>query len=459
MKTGDVIELEIRAVDPLGRGLAQVGDATLMVPGAVPGARVRARVAHVGRRARVHLELESVLAEGQGGRAAPCHHAAPTRGRCGGCPLMHLEGEVQRATKRDALARALAPLGVSGVDLQSAGEALGWRNRTQLRVFRSSSGTVRLGSRAQRSGEMAWMRGCRIVLPSIRRVADALEDLLRERERSAPEPADPRESPGGLRFVGLRGNPQGEVLVELVAARAPERLAPLGRAVAAIPGVVSVWLGERASDDNVVHSERTSPMAGMGPLEMPFDGRMYPLSPQTFFQLNNAVAEEMVARAAALVAEGDHGVVWDLYCGVGVLGHAVLQRSSVERLVGVDAIGPSVRTAAVVGGALAARGGARWVEGDLGEGLPAALTEGPRPNVVLVNPPRRGLDAAVLEGLGAVRPERIVYMSCDPGTFARDVGRLRAAGYGLSGVEAWDMMPQTPHVELLGVLVDGTSAA
>lgn len=508
-RRGQTITVDIAHLDEEARGCASFGDTTVHVPGTSPGTRADVRVQHVDRRGRIFAEVTTVHTAGPGLRQAPCHHAAPMRGPCGGCPLMHLDEAMQRAWKRDRTNAALAPLGVSVDALRTAGPALGWRNRTHLRVFRSASGALRLGSRARRTGDDAWMRGCLLVHPALQRTADAIEDLLRRGDaqvaggggaaprargretrtaqgdaraqkgdartaaagdarapgRDARDEAGARPAAGDsagmaphgasadlpLRHVSLRCNAGGEVLVELVG-HSDFPPASMVQQVAALPGVVSVHGGKRDRPDNVLRSIESRHVAGSPELDASFLGRPLALGPATFAQLNTAVAEAMATRLVELVG-ADTGVdtAWDLYGGLGTLGHALLAAGAVRRVAGVEAVGEAVAIAMATGRGLPGGDASAWVEADLAAGVPEAVRAMGRPDLVVLNPPRRGMDAAAMKDVIASGAPRILSVSCDAGTFTHDAVLLQAAGWRLDHVEAWDMMPQTRHVELLGL--------
>lgn len=494
------LDLHIDTLDDEGRGRATHDGTSVIVPGTAPGAHVRVHVVHRDRRGRLFGEVLERLAPGKGEREAPCHHASPTRGRCGGCPLMHLEEEAQRAFKRDLINDALAPLGQQIEDLQHLAPELGWRNRTTLLVFRTGSGTIRLGSRAPRTGEFARMRGCLVVHPALQRTADAIEDMLPgkwrggDQHRSAQhdaasddrdgipaagrpqwspadasasptstsgqerssnpgedDTADPASRPHPLRHVSLRASMDGHVLVELVTRNRNTDIAELVTAVTALEDVAGVWTGFREADDNVLRSDETTPIVPPGLLSTTFDGRAYPLDPSTFFQLNTAVAEAMAGRLVTLLGTDPVSMAWDLYCGVGVLGHTLLQHAVTTAVVGADNVANAIDVALDVGSSLPGAARSRWLRANLDHGLPASLAQSAPPDIVILNPPRRGVASRLLEQVIAQRPTVIACMSCNPRTFARDARVLLDAGWALEHVEAWDMMPQTTHSELLGL--------
>mgnify|MGYP002853229460 CR=1 FL=1 len=413
--------MDIESLDGELRGVGWIDGTKVWVPGCLPGDRVRVRVAHVSPHRN---EAWAELVKGPS-RQPDCAHAWPLAGRCGGCPGMHVPYEEQLAAKAVALSGTLS--GARPDRVRPAPRATGWRNRANFEVARLS-GRVVLGSRAPRSADVVGMRGCVVVRPPLAELASAIEDL-------GPDP-------DSVRYVSLRCNREGEALVELIVrdASATERLVEPLRG---LPGVVGVAASVNRSRGNAIRVAPAETVAGATRIVERFGSTPAYVRADSFLQLNPEVADEMYAQAVAW-SEGARRVV-DLYCGVGPLGLSVAQAWG-ARLMGVEvhaaATGLAQRAADELGV------DARFVAGDLTSGPPPeeALEDA---DVLLVNPPRRGLDAPVRAALAARARGSLVYMSCNPATFARDAAALTEGGWVADEVLAWDMLPNTSHVELL----------
>lgn len=436
MKRDDVFDVRVEGLDARGFGTAEVDGRTVRVPGGATGDDLRVRIEAVSRRdGAAWAKIVDERRRGTDFRRPPCHHAAPLRGTCGGCALMQATADAQRAAKSRAVADALGDLVTEPVTVQASERELGYRNRTNLLVWRSTSGVVHFGSRAPRTGTPAKMDGCVVLAPPLADVARAATAVARE--QAVPTWPDP----AGLRWVSLRANAEGATLVELIAG---ERTAPwvgrLAAAIAQIPGVVGVSASGNAERGNAIRVGPPIGCVGETTIPLSLAGFEFPVATNMFAQLNLEVADRMARRAAELA--GSVETIWDLYAGIGVLGIAVAAATG-GRLFGAE----SATDATEVARGVAIRAGidAEFVRADLDEGPPP---DWPAPDVVVVNPPRRGLDRAVVERLIAMRAP-VLYMSCDPGSFARDARRLRDADFRVAHVEAHDMLPQTPHVELL----------
>jgi 23S rRNA (uracil1939-C5)-methyltransferase len=361
---------------------------------------------------------------------------------------MHLEESHQIALKSGWLAAAIAPLGVPVTTVRAADRPLTYRNRANFVAARRGARVV-LGSYAPRSHDVAAMDGCLAVHPPLARVAGDVQALLEERR----VPIWPKQ--GGLRYVSMRTNRSGQVLVELIVAQSDVWQAPLLEALLALEAVVGAALTVNASSGNALRVAPPVTRVGAATITERIGPATLQLAVETFFQLNTDVAERMYARAAELAQPA--AVIWDLYCGIGGLGLTVAASTT----TGPGTAGPAAP--AVYGADVSAESVSRARQAAHELGIAAdhavcSLAEGipptwPAPDLVLVNPPRRGLDPAVIRDLSARAPPRLIYMSCNPHSFLRDAADLQAGGLRLQHVEAYDMLPQTGHIELLALFV------
>lgn len=450
---GAQIEVEVSGVDVDGAGVAAT-EPPLHVPYALPGERVVTEVVHVSPHGTAAWGRLCALKTPSPARVAPACRAF---GRCGGCLLQHWEGAAQLAWKRARLVEALGSLAGEVLPTVASPRSLGYRNRSKL-VWGMEAGEgeegegrrVVLGAYAPRSHDIVDLAGCAIAEPPLDEVAVRLAELARALGVSIHEE---RRAEGDLRYALLRVNWQGEVQVMLVVARRgrPE-VAALGRALrAACPAVLGVVenfqpargdaLVGRDSDDVV--------LAGAPMLEERVGAVRLLVSPRAFLQVNRGVAERLyadVARAAALT--GAERVI-DVYCGVGGIALTLAPRAtSVLGLEEEPAAVQDATAAAALGGV----GHARFRAGDAARLLGEMAGHNQRADVVVLNPPRKGVAAEVLTAAVTLGPRTLLYVSCSPDSLARDLGRLAAQGYQCRRVTPYDMLPHTPHVEALAEL-------
>ncbi len=446
VRRGERLTLSPTALSDMGDGVAWLDGVEVRVPGAAPGDDVAAIVEHVSRHEPLAwARLTETTVEGPLRVRPPCHHAAPLRGACGGCPLMHLKGDAADGVRAERMRAALAAHGFDlNVVRHAAPAALGWRNRSRYLAWAGTDGRLILGSRARRGTRLAPMGGCRVVRGAVDSAAMAVAAVA----QAEGLPADGPKTPG-LRWLSVRANTAGEVLVELITRSNVSWgvLDRVGSRLVGVEGIVGVVASVSDADGNAIAGEGARTLAGATEIVETVGDVALTLSHDAFFQLNTEVAAAMYARAAEAVPDG--AVVWDIYAGVGGLG-IVAGRGRAAHLHGVEVVEKAVDAARR--NATAAGVDATYHVCDLRDGLPEGL---PAPDVMLVNPPRRGIDEAVRARLATLERGVIVYMSCDPSSFARDARALVDAGWVLDALDAWEMMPQTPHLELLGVFRRG----
>ena len=350
--------------------------------------------------------------------------------RCGGCPLLPMPEAEGVELKVRWLHGALASIGATPV-LERRGPSLGYRNRNIYHVVADIDGMPMLGSRVPQGAELADMVPCVAVLPAIDAAAHRFVRELYE----APQSDWPR-------YLILRGNRAGEVVGELIFGRAlveapawteelEERLGWAGWG----------WSVNEDPGDAVRRGEPTW-VAGAATVMERYGQLDLPVGTSGFAQLNAAAAGAMYEIAGGWLRGAE--TVWDLYCGMGAIGLHGLLLGGVKQLFGAESSETSIASAKVIAAGLALP-----ATFEVMSAAQAFAAGWPRPDAVVVNPPRKGLEPAVLAALLAAAPERVVYMSCSPDSFARDASRLMSGGYKLEEVSAHDLLPQTRHAELL----------
>jgi 23S rRNA (uracil1939-C5)-methyltransferase len=369
--------------------------------------------------------------------------ACPAYGSCGGCRLEHVAYPAQLGWKRAWVAAVLDPLGIATEPCVPSPRALAYRNRSKL-VYGLVDGRPVLGAYAPRSHALVDLAGCRVAEAPLDEVAGVLTELLAAR---AVPPYDEHTGAGALRYVILRVNHRRQVLAVLVTAVREAPFAPeLARAlVARRPDVVGVVQNLNPARGNRLTGETDLPLVGAMALEERVGEVRLRLSPTAFFQVNREVAAQLYADLRDLVAPSAHERVVDCYSGVG--GVALTLAAWAGEVIGIEENAAAVedaRASAVLNGTAHAR----FVAGDAAE----QLGQIEHADVIVLNPPRKGCAPSVLEAAVRAEPRAIAYVSCAPETLARDLAQLAAAGYRTRQARPYDMLPQTPHVEVLAVV-------
>jgi 23S rRNA (uracil1939-C5)-methyltransferase len=366
---------------------------------------------------------------------------------CGGCAWQHLEAGAQNASKaqflRDALQRigGIAEPPVAGV--LAPADGYHYRNKGQVPIALGPDGSLRVGYYKEGTHDVVPLpeEGCRLLAPA----ADAALRFVRGKLGALGlHPYDQRKNTGTLRHVMVRSSTRGEAMVVLVTREAlPADAAAVAAKWLGQAGIASVQNNIQAKTGNVVMGDETRVLAGPAALDEDLDGLRFQLSATSFFQVNPAQTQVMldVLKAARPWKAGEQ--VLELYCGIGTLSLPLAKLGA--RVHGVEIHAAAVedaRAAAAANGlpnASFSVGGAAqgWM------GLPAGFA----PQILLVDPPRKGLDPSVIESLGRQPVPELLYVSCDPASLARDAKALAGLGYRLERSQGIDLFPQTAHVE------------
>ena len=436
------------------RGEAVVpGDHTpLLVWQGIPGDPCRVELRGRGQHQAYGHWLES--------REQDPRRVEPVCGRyhpCGGCPLMHVTAEAQHDARTWLIAAALERAGIGDVEVlpiqESPDGELGFRHVLKLLAGYSDRGRPQLGAPGRFTRRVVPIPECHVVHPDLRSLTKAAAHHMIELD---VRPFDGEQ--GLLRYVqARRSRKTGGILVTLVGRYDARILLTYAEAIArSVEQVVGVHVHVNERPDNAIFERdeegeiRTRRLIGEDFLVESLAGVDYHVGPADFFQTNPGVAEVLyrdVVDAAA--PEGAQVPVVDLYSGVGGFALALAPRSGWA--LGVEANASAVRRARQA--ASAGRVPAEFVRGLVAEVLPDLQKRlADRRPVVVVDPARRGLEPEVARGILALRPRRVVYVSCSPRSFAADLARFMKRGWTVRSLQPYDMFPQTAHVELMAVL-------
>lgn len=376
----------------------------------------------------------------------------PVFGKCGGCTLQMLSYEAQREWKRrrvrDALRRELEDRSVPVLPVIGMSDPWHYRNKVQYPV--GSSGKFPLiGFYAPVSYHIVPNRGCPIQHPE----ADILKEvLLAHMETHHISPYDDRRGTGLVRYLMTRkGEATGEVLCILVlnGERLPAEEAFVTAARAAVPSLVGVIVNKNTRRTRVILSPQNRLVWGKDRLTDRLLGSSFEVSPNAFYQVNHAQTETLYRTVLSYAEITKKDIIFDLYTGIGTL--AVLAAANAHMVWGVD-LSPEAIADAERNAILNKVRNARFMCGDVTPAVSSLLQKDLRPSVVILDPPRAGCSQRLLAMLAAARPRRIVYVSCEPGTLAHDLGVLEAHGFVTREAQPVDLFPHTGHIETVAVV-------
>jgi len=445
MQKNQLVTVTITGYTAEGLGVARMDGLVVFVHGGVRGETCVIRVLKV-RKNVAFGRVEEILRRSPDRIVPDCPHFPA----CGGCDFRHISYEEELRAKRQRVEDTLRRVGGVEIEVEEilgSGAVDHYRNKSQFPV--GADGHA--GFYRARSHQVIPALDCRLQAPQANAVAAAVEEYLREFGVSA---YDETSHVGLLRHIYVRTNHLGRALVCLVVNgdELPYEEELVRRIRAACPDVVGVVLNKNCEKTNVVLGEKYRTLWGEDALTDILCGLTFRLSVPSFYQVNRDQAERLYGKAVEFAGLSGKEVVLDLYCGVGTITLTMARYAG--RVVGAEIVPEAVENArenARINGIQ----NACFFLGDAGTVAQKLAEERLHPDVVVVDPPRKGLGEDVIPAIAAMGPERVVYVSCDPGTLARDIKRFAEAGYAAQRAAAVDMFPRTRHVETVVLLSKG----
>ena len=451
MKKNDILTL---TADNLGadlEGICRHEGMAVFVPGLLPGESARVRIVKTEKR-YAFGRIEALPVIPSPARRDPECSAFP---RCGGCSCRHMTYETTLEAKRRQVEDCFRR--IAGIDI-CVPPPLGmetpcaYRNKTSMPCSGSSSLPV-LGFFAPRSHTVIPVTACPNAMPPANEIAAAFLSWMK---MFHVEPYQEETHKGLIRHLVIRMNRQGENMVTVVANgsflphsdKLKEALTPFR--------TVSIWLNENRSTTNVILSDRFHLIYGRDTLTDTLCGLTFELSPASFFQVNPFQTEKLYQTALTLANLKENETVCDVYCGAGTI--TLMMAAHCRKAMGIEIVNAAIENAKLN----AIRNGIHNVDfrcGKAEEVLPQLVSDGLRPDVIVVDPPRKGLDPAVIHAIAKARPSRVIYISCNVATQARDTALFRDTGYIPAALQPVDMFAWTSGIENVALfLVSATSA-
>ncbi len=437
MQEGQEVKLQITDINRYGEGIGRVDDGMVVfVPGAVTGEQVTVCIEELRKRYARGTLLETIQTSEH--RVKPsCDLAAS----CGGCNLQHIAYDEQLRWKTTLVRQNISRIGGvdGGVVRDIIGMADPWHYRNNVRFkVRWKGVKVALGFFAAESHQLVAGAGtaCLLAHRDLSRAAKAVQEVLEDSPAGATWPEE----------IMLRRGSTGEIMVVLIGkpagAQSREALAGLTRGILAIPGVVTAVGYARGTGKKT--DGRYQTLAGRGYIEDEMDGLRFRISAPSFYQVNPSQTVVLYKQALGYCALQGHEEVADAYCGVGTIALYLARYARTVR--GYEVVSGAVRDAEA-NAVLNSIKNARFFTGAVERVLAEHVDRGYCPEVVVLDPPRSGCRPEVLDALAQSGVRRVVYVSCDPATLARDVGYLHRLGFVMQEVQPVDMFPHTTHVE------------
>jgi 23S rRNA (uracil1939-C5)-methyltransferase len=444
-----------------GKGVARVDGYTVFVERGLPGQLVEARVFR-RRKGFAEARVLRVLEPGPQDVLARCSHF----GVCGGCALQHLDYAAQLEAKREHVRDCLVRLGgLPNVDVLPtlpSPKTFEYRNKMEYSFGTAWMETGKPVEEHMSLGLHVRGRFDRVVEIERCHLQDATgSEIARLVRTFALESGLPdystRTHRGFWRFLVLReGVHTGERMVVIVTNRVEagsrewREVDNLGAMLKArVPAITSLLHGMTDSKAAVAFCQTLRVLSGESVLRERLLDLTFEIGPNTFFQTNTLGAERLFTEALDRAGITPESTVWDLYCGVGALSLPLARRA--QHVVGIEIVPESV-AAARRNAQLNAMDNVTFHAGDVKQVLGSLTAAGPKPDLIVMDPPREGIHADVLQKMVEIAPEKLLYISCNPATLARDLAILSAAGYRPGSVMPVDLFPHTPHIEALTTL-------
>ena len=429
-----------------GQGIAHIEGCAVFIPNAIAGEKLKVRI-EVAKKNWAAGKIVEILEKSPHRVNREC----PVAKLCGGCDFWHMDYAEESRLKADRVKTCLNRIGgenLEEVPILSAPTCLGYRNKAQYPVS-VKKGKAYAGFFKAGTHEVIENKRCLILPEESDAVKDAVIDYVNQYRVM---PYNEVEHKGLLRHIYVRrGAVSGQVLVCLVInGKKIPRPEELIKRLEKIPGFTTLVLSLNTKKGNAVLGDEFVTLYGPGYIEDTLCGLTFRLSPRSFYQVNHHQAQRLYEAAISQAEITKEDTVLDLYCGVGTITLAMAKAAG--KVIGIEVIPQAVEDAKDN----AQRNGIENAEffcGDAGQAALELEKQGIQADVVVVDPPRKGLNADTIEALARFAPRRIVYVSCDPATLARDVALLKERGYQVKNAMAADLFPRCSHVESIVTMI------
>ncbi|MBQ8062627.1 MAG: 23S rRNA (uracil(1939)-C(5))-methyltransferase RlmD [Clostridia bacterium] len=451
LKKNDEVTLTIDAMTAEGSGIGRYDGMAVFVPNTAVGDSVLCHIIKAKKNYAVGKAFKVFTASHD--RVEP---DCPVAGKCGGCCYRHIAYEAELSYKRQRVIDAFERIGhldVEVLPVLGSEETLRYRNKAQFPVALDKNQNPTFGFYAPNTHRVVPCDDC-LLKPEL--FGDVLTVVREWVIRRGITVYDETTHRGLLRHVYIRkGHYSGQVMVCLVVNGDPSVSVPRTSFLAdalrdTIPGFRTLSVNYNPAKTNVILGKETEVLYGDGFIEDELLGCTFRLSPRSFYQVNTPQAEVLYRLAADRAGLTGNEVLLDLYCGTGTIGLTMADRCS--RLYGVEIVPEAVEDAqrnAAANGTT----NATFFCGDAAGAAARLKADGVRADVILVDPPRKGLSEALVQTIADLDPKRVVYISCDPATLARDCARFADQGWHIAGpVQPVDLFPRTSHVETVVTL-------
>ncbi|WP_286946557.1 23S rRNA (uracil(1939)-C(5))-methyltransferase RlmD [Acetobacterium sp. UBA5834] len=438
LQVGQQYTMELIDITHSGEGVGRLDNMIVFIDGGLPGDVVE-------------VEIKNVKKTYAQGKLLSISQASPVRvtpdcsyfDQCGGCQIRHMSypGQLQAKAKMvgDALQRIGGFKEIEVAPIIGMEDPLRYRNKAQFKLDRKG-----MGFYAKRSHQLVHIDDCLNQPESAIAAIKTINALVQELNLSI---YDERTHKGYLRGVLQRTNLQGENMITLIinGKELSQRQAIIEGIVAGIPNVKSIYANINREKGNVILGKKSLCVYGAARLVEQIGDLSFSISPNSFFQVNSLQTEKLYDAIKSAAALTGTETIFDLYCGTGTIG--LYLAAQAKQVIGIESVGDAVLDARENAG-LNQIDNARFFLGRAeDEMLKIIKDEGVKPDLIVLDPPRKGCDESLLQAISELGTPKLIYVSCNPSTLARDLKFITEAGYAIKTVQPVDLFPGTGHVE------------
>ena len=444
----DITELEITALTSDGDGVGRAGDMVFFVPNTAVEDKILARVLKVKKNV-VFARLEEIITPSNDRIEPDCSVSRS----CGGCVYRHMSYEAELRAKHKKVYDAVTRIGkLDGSlvkDIVPSEKISAYRNKAMIPVGLNKDGEAVIGYYARHSHNIMHCPSCKLSPDIFNSITEDFYSFIKDRPQLIYSP-DNRK---GIRHLYLRlAEKTGEVMVCIIAgAKRFDSDNSLSEHLAEkYPQIKCIEVNVNDEETNVILGRNTYPVRGGEFITDELCGLKFEIFAQSFYQINRSQAERIYGIAKKYAALTGEEILLDLYCGTGTIGLSMADKC--RKLIGVEIIPEAIKNAKK-NAAQNGVGNARFICADAAKAALQLRKEGIRPDVIIADPPRKGLNPELIDTIVGMASKRVVYVSCDPATLARDLAIFEQNNYHVQEITPADMFPRTSHVETVVLMI------
>lgn len=447
LKKNDDIRLEITTLTNQGSGLGRFNDEVVFVDSAVPGDILDVHIIKVSKNYAIG-KINKVIKPSKNRIVSDCDVST----RCGGCAYRHMKYDAELLEKKKYVSDVLQRIGgvaAQPEEILSIEKPEAYRNKALIPVGLDEKGNVVTGFYSRKTHRIIDCDNCKLQMEQFSPIIKAVKRYILENPVTI---YDEKTHKGLIRHIYLRrGRNTGDIMVCLVVNgdNIPSKQKLIDLLTATDENIKSIVLNVNREKTNVVLGTKTITLWGEDTIEDILCGLRFRISPLSFYQVNPEGTELLYKRAKEYAELKDGDILLDMYCGAGTIGLSMADKA--KEIIGVEIIPEAIENAKE-NASLSGIANTRFICDDASGAAKELLSEGIKPDVVVLDPPRKGCSKDVIDAVAGMKPQRIVYVSCDAASLARDCALFREVGYEVTKVTAVDMFPRTVHVETVAQL-------